>query len=94
MYRVRNANGGDTLIAPDSLVHLRGPSPDGVNGYDIAASDVGPADPLYADVQRLQTSYPGFNALLAVDPTANNGASGLKATHACREKRRFVDSSI
>ena len=47
---------------------------DGQPGYDIAGATVGNTDPLYADIHRLQASYPGFTALAAFDSTTANGA--------------------
>jgi hypothetical protein len=47
---------------------------DGVGGYDVAAANVPPSDPLYLDVQALSSSYPGFSALVKFDPGLENGA--------------------
>ena len=61
-------NGASTDIA--SLVgHLDVPE-----AYDAASVNAPATDPLYADIQRLKMLYPGFSAVAAFTPTANDTA--------------------
>lgn len=36
-YRVRNMNGEDTILSPSDMFHVRGPTPDGLIGFDTVA---------------------------------------------------------
>lgn len=35
MYRVSNVGGGDSILEPSDILHIKGPSPDGVLGFDV-----------------------------------------------------------
>jgi hypothetical protein len=62
------------LMGTDADVRSLIASLDGQAGYDVAASDAAVSDPLYADIRQLSAAYPGFRALVAFDPTTDNGA--------------------